>query len=43
MRVVYRPAMNFAWELGWGNSQTLVLDQNWRNGWNWSLSWHFLY
>jgi hypothetical protein len=42
-RLIYRPAMNFAWELGWGNSQTLVLDQNWRNGWNWSLSWHFLY
>jgi hypothetical protein len=42
-RISYRPAMNFAWELGWGNSQTLVLDQNWRNGWSWSLSWHFLY
>jgi hypothetical protein len=42
-RLVYRPAMNFAWELAWGNSQAAVLDQNWRNGWNWSLSWHFLY
>jgi hypothetical protein len=43
MRLIYRPAMNFAWELAWGNSQATVLDQNWRNGWSWSLSWHFLY
>jgi hypothetical protein len=43
LRLIYRPAMNFAWELAWGNSQAAVLDQNWRNGWNWSLSWHFLY
>jgi len=40
---VYRPAMNFAWEFGFSNSQTLVLDQNWRNGWSWNLQWHFLY
>jgi len=40
---IYRAAMNFAWELGFSNSQTLVLDQNWRNGWNWSFQWHFLY
>jgi hypothetical protein len=43
LRLTYRPAMNFAWELAWGNSQATVLDQNWRNGWSWSLSWHFLY
>jgi hypothetical protein len=41
--LVYRPAMNFAWELSIGNSQTTRLDQNWRNGWSWSLQWHFLY
>jgi len=40
---IYRPAMNFAWELSASNSQTLVLDQNWRNGWSWGFSWHFLY
>lgn len=40
---VYRQAMNFAWELQFANSQTLVLDQNWRNGWSWNLRWHFLY
>jgi hypothetical protein len=39
----YRPAMNFAWELGFSNSQATVLDQNWRNGWSWNLQWHFLY
>jgi hypothetical protein len=43
LRLIYRPAMNFAWELAWANSQAAVLDQNWRNGWSWSLSWHFLY
>ncbi|HYT70315.1 MAG TPA: hypothetical protein VEK78_02965 [Gemmatimonadales bacterium] len=40
---IYRAAMNFAWEFGVSNSQSLVLDQNWRNGWNWNLQWHFLY
>jgi hypothetical protein len=40
---VYRQAMNFAWELQFANAQTLVLDQNWRNGWSWNLRWHFLY
>jgi len=40
---IFRPAMNFAWELSASNSQTLVLDQNWRNGWSWGFSWHFLY
>jgi hypothetical protein len=41
--LVYRMAMNFAWEFGFSNAQTLRLDQNWRNGWNWNLQWHFLY
>jgi len=41
--LVYRMAMNFAWEFGFSNSQALHLDQNWRNGWNWNLQWHFLY
>jgi len=41
--LVYRMAMNFAWEFGFSNTQTLRLDQNWRNGWNWNLQWHFLY
>jgi hypothetical protein len=40
---VYRQAMNFAWELQFANSQSLRMDQNWRNGWSWSLRWHFLY
>ena len=40
---VYRQAMNFAWELQVANSQSLTLDQNWRNGWSWNLRWHFLY
>ena len=40
---IYRPAMNFAWELGFSNAQATVLDQNWRNGWSWNLQWHFLY
>jgi hypothetical protein len=39
----YRQAMNFAWELGFSNSQTLRLGENWRNGWSWNLQWHFLY
>ena len=41
--LVYRMAMNFAWEFGFSNNQTLRLDQNWRNGWSWNLQWHFLY
>jgi hypothetical protein len=41
--LVYRQAMNFAWELAFSNNQSLKLDQNWRNGWNWNLQWHFLY
>ena len=40
---VFRQAMNFAWELQVANSQSLTLDQNWRNGWSWNLRWHFLY
>ncbi len=40
---IYRAAMNAALELGFSNTQSLVLDQNWRNGWSWSLQWHFLY
>ena len=43
MLLVYRMAMNFAWEFGFSNNQTLRLDQNWRNGWSWNLQWHFLY
>ena len=39
---VYRQAMNFAWELQFANTQSLGFD-NWRNGWNWNLRWHFLY
>jgi hypothetical protein len=41
--LVYRMAMNFAWEFGFSNAQNLRLDQNWRNGWSWNLQWHFLY
>jgi hypothetical protein len=40
---VYRQAMNFAWEFGFSNSQSLRLAENWRNGWSWNLQWHFLY
>jgi hypothetical protein len=40
---VYRQAMNFAWELQFNNTQSLTLDQNWRNGWSWVLRWHYLY
>jgi hypothetical protein len=41
--LVFRQAMNFAWELQFANTQSLRLDQNWRNGWSWNLRWHFLY
>lgn len=41
--LVFRQAMNFAWEFGFSNSQTLRLDENYRNGWSWNLQWHFLY
>jgi len=41
--LVYRQAMNFAWEFGFSNSQSLKLGENWRNGWSWNLQWHFLY
>jgi hypothetical protein len=41
--LVYRQAMNFAWEFGFSNSQSLQLGQNYRNGWSWNLQWHFLY
>jgi hypothetical protein len=41
--LVYRQAMNFAWEFGFSNSQSLRLGENWRNGWSWNLQWHFLY
>jgi hypothetical protein len=41
--LVYRMAMNFAWEFGFSSVQSLRLDQNWRNGWSWNLQWHFLY
>lgn len=40
---VYRQAMNFAWEFGFSNNQSLKLAENWRNGWSWNLQWHFLY
>jgi len=41
---IYRMAMNFAWELAINpTAQTLRLDQNWRNGWSYNFSWHFLY
>jgi hypothetical protein len=41
--LVYRQAMNFAWEFGFSNAQSLRLGENWRNGWSWNLQWHFLY
>jgi len=41
--LVYRQAMNFAWEFGFSNTQSLRLGENWRNGWSWNLQWHFLY
>jgi hypothetical protein len=41
--LVYRQAMNFAWEFGFSNSQSLRLAENYRNGWSWNLQWHFLY
>jgi hypothetical protein len=41
--LVFRQAMNFAWELQYSNSQSLVLGENYRNGWSWNLRWHFLY
>jgi hypothetical protein len=41
--LVFRQAMNFAWEFGFSNSQTLRLGENYRNGWSWNLQWHFLY
>jgi len=40
---VFRQAMNFAWEFGFSNAQSLKLGENWRNGWSWNLQWHFLY
>jgi len=39
----YRMAMNFVWEIFYSNSQTAVLDQNWRNGWSWQFKWHYLW
>lgn len=41
--LAYRVAMNAAFEFAVGNAQSLVLDQNYRNGWAWSLQWHFLF
>ena len=41
--LVYRQAMNFAWEFGFSNTQSLRLGENYRNGWSWNLQWHFLY
>jgi hypothetical protein len=41
--VTYRIAMNAAFEFAVGNAQSLVLDQNYRNGWAWSFQWHFLF
>jgi len=35
--------MNAAFEFAIGNAQSLVLDQNYRNGWSWSFQWHFLF
>jgi hypothetical protein len=39
----YRMAMNFVWEVFYTTSQAQVLDQNWRNGWQWQLKWHYLW
>ena len=39
----FRQAMNFTWVLQYSNSQASVLDQNFRNGWNWILRWHYLW
>jgi hypothetical protein len=41
--MTYRVAMNAAFEFSIGNAQTLILDQNYRNGWAWSFQWHFLF
>jgi len=41
--VTYRVAMNAALEFQVNNAQSLVLDQNYRNGWAWGFQWHFLY
>ena len=41
--LIYRMAMNFAWYFSYNDTQTQVLDQNWRNGNSWSLNWHYLW
>jgi hypothetical protein len=41
--LAYRQAQNFVWELFYSNSQKSILDQNWRNGWQWQLKWHYLW
>jgi hypothetical protein len=43
IELVYRMAQNFAWWFSLNNSQTNVLDQNWRNGKSWSLNWQYLW
>jgi hypothetical protein len=41
--LVFRQAMNLAWELQYSNSQQLRVGENWRNGWSWVLRLHYLY
>jgi len=41
--LTYRVAMNAALEFQVGNAQSSVLDQNYRNGWSWSIAWQFLF
>jgi len=43
IRPVYRLAMNFAVYVEITNQQRQVLDQNWRNGYNWTLNWQYLW
>lgn len=39
----YRVAMNAALELTFNRTQALVLDRQFRTGYAWNLSWHFLF
>ncbi len=43
LTLIYRMAMNFAWYFSYNDTQTPVLDQNWRNGNSWSINWHYLW
>jgi hypothetical protein len=43
VRLVYRLQMNFAFYWEFNSLQTYVLDQNWRNGSNWTLNMQYLW